>query len=204
VIARLLSRNGTGFGLGLFGSLPTETTNGAPELVPRAVVREAYFALMQWWERQQGGAWLNLAEAHYGRMVEPNHLQRCLDILASLPRLDEPDALGRWLDERDAESAAIPDDARHRLFDEWFAAGYEEADEGNRMTYDPGRFREVDAETFQAAWHKAVREVRERPALTQTEHDAGWRQDPSGLRLNVVTGELDDTCFIHLAPRPPS
>jgi len=126
--ARLLARNGTGFGLGLFGSLPTETTNYAPELVACEVVRRAYFDLMQWWERERGSAWLDLAEEHFGRMVEPNHLQRSLDILESLPQLDEPDALDRWLDARDAESAAIPDTARDQLFDDWFNGAYDEPD----------------------------------------------------------------------------
>lgn len=128
VVARLLARNGTGFGLGLFGSLPSETTNAAPELVPCPVVAQAYFDLMQWWEREKGDAWLALAEEHFGQMVEPNHLQRCLDIISGLPRLDDPEAVHRWVEERAAESAAIPDHARQRLFDEWFADAYVESD----------------------------------------------------------------------------
>jgi hypothetical protein len=51
-----------------------------------------------------------------------NHLQRCLDILHALPPLDEPDASRSRL----AEGAAMPDDARRRLFDEWFAGAHEE------------------------------------------------------------------------------
>jgi hypothetical protein len=115
VVKRVLSCNGAAFGIALFGSLPTETTNHAIELVSRDVVRQAYFDLMQWWERV-GGAWLNLAEEHFGRIVEPNHLQRSLDILGAL----------RQPAERAAESAAMSDDARQRLFDEWFATAYDE------------------------------------------------------------------------------
>jgi hypothetical protein len=66
---------------------------------------------------------------------------------------------------------------------------------------DPMRFREVDPDTFSAAWEKAVHAVRERPPLTQAEIDAGWRHDASGLRWNIYTDEWDDTYFIHLAPR---
>ena len=125
-VRRLLGRNGKGFGVTPFGSLPTETTNRAPELIGESVVRQAYFDLLQWWEREQGGAWATLAEEHYGRIVEPNHLQRSLDLLKTLPRLDEPKAISAWLAERDAESAALPDQARQRLFDDWFAGAYDE------------------------------------------------------------------------------
>jgi hypothetical protein len=68
---------------------------------------------------------------------------------------------------------------------------------------DPERFREVDPETFLAAWEKAVRAVRERPPLTQAEINVGWREDASALRWNIRTDEWDDTHFVHLAPRRP-
>ena len=35
-------------------------------------------------------------------MVEPNHLQRSLDILAGLPRLDDPDAVSAYLERDEA------------------------------------------------------------------------------------------------------
>jgi hypothetical protein len=39
-----------------------------------------------------------------------------------LPSLDDPEAISAWLAERDTESAAFTDQARQRLFDEWFAS----------------------------------------------------------------------------------
>jgi len=56
---------------------------------------------------------------------------------------------------------------------------------------DLTRFREVDAETFEAARSKVIQAVRERAPLTEAELAAGWREDPagSGLRRNVLTGE---------------
>ena len=71
---------------------------------------------------------------------------------------------------------------------------------------DLTRFREVDAETFEAARSKAIQAVRERAPLTEAELAAGWREDPagSGLRRNVLTGEWDDGCFVHVSPRRPS
>jgi len=57
---------------------------------------------------------------------------------------------------------------------------------------EPTRFREVDAETFEAARSTAARAVSERTPPTEAELAAGWREDPvSGLRRNVVTREWD-------------
>jgi hypothetical protein len=126
VVKRLLVRNGATFGIAMFGSLPTETSNHAPDLVPVTVVRQAYFDLMQWWECERGSPWIDLADEHFGRIVEPNHLQRGLDILETLPMLTQSGALGQWLEDRDTESAAMPDEIRQRLFDEWFGSAYDE------------------------------------------------------------------------------
>lgn len=125
-VARLIARNGAHVGTVLFGGLPHETTNYASSLLPRDVVRQSYFDLIQHWQRERRDAWATFAEEHFGRIVEPNHLTRCLDMLATLPPLNDPDALGLWNAQRIAESEAIPDHARQLLFDQWFAAAYEE------------------------------------------------------------------------------
>lgn len=73
------------------------------------------------------------------------------------------------------------------------------------MTDDRGQFRKVDAATFEAARSKATKAVRDRAPLTQAEVAAGWTADPlSGLRLNTVTGEWDDSYFAHVTPKRPS
>lgn len=73
------------------------------------------------------------------------------------------------------------------------------------MTDELTRFRKVDAETFEAARSKATQAVRELAPLSRAELAAGWRADPpSGLRRNMVTGEWDDGCFVHVAPKRPS
>jgi hypothetical protein len=127
-VVRLLARNGKDFGDNLFGSLPHETTNRAPELLSQAAVRQAYFDFLQWSQRQFGTEWLDLAEEHYGRLVEPNHLERCLDLLGSLPPLDDADGISAWLAQREAESGSMSDHARQTLFDDWFAGAYDEPD----------------------------------------------------------------------------
>jgi hypothetical protein len=79
------------------------------------------------------------------------------------------------------------------------------AAEAIASTNNRTRFQEEDAETFEAAWKKVSHGVCERTPLTQAEIAEGWREDPvRGLRRNVGTGERDDTCFIHLAPKRPS
>jgi hypothetical protein len=119
-VKEILRQNGWPHGIGLFGSVPTETTNRIPELLPEAVVRQAYFDFLQWQEREQRDAWACLAQEHFGRIVEPNHLQRSLDILHRAA--EDPD---QWLEELEAESEELDDAFRQRLFDEWFQTAYE-------------------------------------------------------------------------------
>jgi hypothetical protein len=118
-VKEILRKNGRPHGVELFGSVPTETTNGMPSLLPEAVVRQAYFDLLQWQEREHGDAWACLAHEHFGRIVEPNHLQRSLDILHRVAEAPN------WLEELAEESAGYDDDFRQRLFDEWFETAYE-------------------------------------------------------------------------------
>lgn len=129
-VVRLLSRNGADLGLALFGSLPTETFNRAPTLVSRSALKRAYFDLMEWLEQEQGSAWIGLADEHFGRIAEPNHLQRCLDLFDMFSAASGLDAVQEMLERRTAESAAMPYAVRRRLFDEWFELGYTRRAEG--------------------------------------------------------------------------
>jgi hypothetical protein len=115
-VSAYLVCNGRDHGDGLFGSLPHEVTSHRPDLLPTADVKQALFDYMQWAESVDPGAWSLLAEEHYGRIVEPDHLQRSLDVLETMGSID--------LDEIEADSTAMSDDARQRLFDEWFATAY--------------------------------------------------------------------------------
>lgn len=121
-VSSYLSCNGRRHGDGLFGSLPHEVTNYRPDLLPTPVVEQALFDYMQWAESVEPGTWALLASEHYGLMVEPNHLQRSLDVLEMFGSLD--------LDEIVAESAAMPDHARQQLFAEWFETAYQVVGQG--------------------------------------------------------------------------
>jgi hypothetical protein len=99
--------------------VPHYVWNYAPELLDRQTIEDAFARQL---DASEG--WGALAEEHYGRIVEPNHLQRCLDILQRLPRLDELDA---WLDEReDDDGSDLPEPARRALLREFLDGGYEE------------------------------------------------------------------------------
>jgi hypothetical protein len=115
-VASYVVENGRRHGDWLFGSLPREVTNYRSDLVSTVVVKQALFDYMQWAERLDPAAWSMLASEHYGRIVEPNHLQRSLDLLETMSLVD--------LDDIAEESAALSDHARQRLFDEWFATAY--------------------------------------------------------------------------------
>ena len=125
-VQELLRENGHPHGLSVFGSLPTETTNYAVRLIPTATVKQTYFDWLQADPWKTGDTWSELAQEHYSRLIEPNVLTRSLDYLATLPMLDDSDAVNAWLENQERESAAMPDHSRQRLFDEWFATAYDQ------------------------------------------------------------------------------
>lgn len=122
-VSGYLAVNGSQHGDWLLGSQPTELTNYHPDLVPTPVVRQALFDYMQWRERGQPGAWGMLASSHYGRTVEPNHLERSLDILRSVSEI----GVDAWLEELERESEKMSDLECQRVFDDWFASAYSTA-----------------------------------------------------------------------------
>jgi hypothetical protein len=123
-VIRFLGCAGSEFGIQAFGRLPDETLNWRRDLVHPGALRKAYWDAMTYLEAETGDAWLSLAEGHYGRIVEPNHLQRCLDSVEllieesklTLEELEQMDAMRR------RESADLPISARVTLLDEWLAA----------------------------------------------------------------------------------
>jgi hypothetical protein len=121
-VSSYLVVNGRKHGDGLFGSLPHEVSNHRPDLLPTPAVKQALFDYMEWAESVAPGSWAMLASDHYGRIVEPNHLRRSLDILETLPPLESFD---EWQEDLARESAAMSYEARWRLFDEWFSTSLE-------------------------------------------------------------------------------
>lgn len=121
----IVENNGHGFGVDLFGSLPIETTNWRPELVPESVVKQAYWNWQEWCEQVEGAAWINLEETLASYELRTNPIERSLAAINGLPNLTEPDTLNDWLHERDAESAGLPDHSKQAILDWLFRRGYE-------------------------------------------------------------------------------
>jgi hypothetical protein len=99
--------------------VPHYVWNRAPGLLDRTDIESAFARHL---DDIQG--WGALAEEHYGRLVEPNHLQRCLDILHRLPDADELDG---WLEDLDSDDGSdLSKEARRDLLREFLDHGYEE------------------------------------------------------------------------------
>jgi hypothetical protein len=99
--------------------VPHYVTNHAPDLLDRAAVEDAFARLLDLTE-----GWGDLATEHYGRLVEPNHLRRCLDLLDRLPRLDD-ETSSFWSESDDGSD--LPEQARRQLLREFLDSGYREA-----------------------------------------------------------------------------
>ncbi len=100
----------------------------SPDLVSASVLARAYLGVMRVWDRWGREPWVNLAELHFGRIVEPNHLQWCLDQLELV--FGSAENFRQELAARAAENAAMPEAARVGLVEEWFRTTYEEDDAG--------------------------------------------------------------------------
>jgi hypothetical protein len=91
-------------------------------LLSRSALENAFARLLDLYS-----GWGALADEHFGRIVEPNHLQRCLDLLDDLPRLDDEGALDAWLERIEDDGSDLAEPARRLLLKEFLDRGYEEA-----------------------------------------------------------------------------
>ena len=124
LFTRLIDRNGKHFGVNVFGSLPTETTNWLPHLVDERVIKQAYWDWLEWAEPAQFDSWLDLEQSLALYDLEPNPMKRSLAVLSGLPNLTEPTAVADWLDEHDQESAGLPDHSKQAILDWYFRRRY--------------------------------------------------------------------------------
>jgi hypothetical protein len=124
LFSEIVKENGRGFGVDLFGSLPIETTNWRPDLVPQAVVKQSYWDWMEWAEEVEGSAWVNLEETLAIYELEPNPMKRAFAAFTGLPDLNSEPAIQTWLGDRDAESAGFPDHSKQSILDWYFQRRY--------------------------------------------------------------------------------
>ncbi len=116
-----IRENGEDFGVGLFGSLPSNTHNMVEDLIPETVVRQAYWDWMLWAEKQFGANWSDMADEISARAESP-----IMYPLALLKKsLDEsggnPTA---WLREHDDKNSRLTTRAKQAILDAYFKQSY--------------------------------------------------------------------------------
>jgi hypothetical protein len=117
----LIKENGDAFGLGLFGSLPSNTDNKIEELIPEEIVRAAYWDWMKWAESAFDVDWLAMAEEVSARERSPIMYPR--DLLKNLfaGTNGNPRA---WLEEQDKKNGRLSLRAKRAIFDAYFKQSY--------------------------------------------------------------------------------
>lgn len=109
VVAEAVAGNDLGF-----GSLPHEISNHRPDLLPTSLLKQALFDCQRCLASLAQRAWALLAGEVYGRAIEPNHLTRLSDLLATFPgreakTAEERDrAINSWLPRAGLGGAAPP------------------------------------------------------------------------------------------------
>jgi hypothetical protein len=122
----LIFENGEAYGYHLFGSLPSETFNSRPDLVPRSILQDGYAWWMEWAEANHGPEiWATLEDQVVGPLFNDPY-ERAMGILKSLPPLDEREAVRTWLEQERSRGAQLPESSRALLLYEYFEHNYEE------------------------------------------------------------------------------
>ncbi|NWG14804.1 MAG: hypothetical protein HXY20_14860 [Acidobacteria bacterium] len=115
----LLKENGAAFGVGLFGSLPSNTDNFNEKLIPEETIRRCYWDWMNWAERELDADWIALAEEVTARALSP--VLYPLDILKGLPPAED---LSEWLEKQRSRNGGLSMRAKRAVFDAYFKQSY--------------------------------------------------------------------------------
>jgi hypothetical protein len=81
---------------------------------------------MQWADEHHMEDWVTLTECLFSRLIEPDPLQRSLDVLRAVPSLKDEEGLGDYLHARELENGALPDHSRQAILDSYFQHSYVE------------------------------------------------------------------------------
>jgi hypothetical protein len=128
-LSDLVPKNGSSYGVWMFGGLPTLTVNHRPDLIATTVVRECYWEWMRSASARDPALWASLRDSVIAASETPNPLHRTRRVLEQLKPLGTPattDSIGRYLGEGVRAGRAISDSERRLIFDNYFAVSYTE------------------------------------------------------------------------------
>lgn len=117
----LVRDNGHSYRLeGFFGSLPSNTRNHQPDLIPADVIKESYWRWMEWASRNEPASWTDLRELVLRKAVDPRVLRPFGEMLQEAMHNVEHKAL------RQEEAAALTEEDRWRILDIYLSQAYRE------------------------------------------------------------------------------
>lgn len=125
----LLADNGESYGVELFGGLPSRTINHRSDLISATVVKQSYWDYMQFVSAKDASRWALLQDSVIGKSEEPDSLARGLQAIKDLKRLGTPptgEAIRHYLGERKRAGAALSEEDRSLILDNYFATSYGE------------------------------------------------------------------------------
>ena len=121
-VAQLFRDNGRSYGIGLFGSLPSEVTNHRADVLPPDVLKEAFWQWLEQRDAEGRNVWAKLRNRTIGQLEEPDSLQRSTGLLDKLVRLG-PEG---YLAATKLERVELPEAHRRLILDNYFALSYRE------------------------------------------------------------------------------
>ncbi len=116
-----IHENGAAFGVGIFGSVPSNTYNMAEETIAESVVRSAYWDWLKWADADSDVDWYGMADEILEREQSP--VMYPLEILKKFGKGFDGD-LAEWLAKRSKENGQLTSRAKRAIFEAYFKQSY--------------------------------------------------------------------------------
>jgi len=150
----LIDQNGRAYNVYVLGSLPTQTENFRPDLIPSSAVKEGYRLWQNWAEENGLSSWLDLLESVQMWLQQPDGSmstfadllrKQCEEIVRSaypkdvwkdFTNRDRPlteeqrrmfvGAIKTYFEARAEQSRGLPKSEREKILDRYFSLSYKE------------------------------------------------------------------------------
>jgi len=122
----LLSENGAHYGIRLFGSLPSVTSNGRAELISQQRVEAVYHSWMDWANMKGWDPWVDLRASLLNLIDSPDDLDRALRALEGLPSIGDPDAVDDYLEKHKDTNDRIDEELKRLIMHGYFSMCYQD------------------------------------------------------------------------------